>query len=84
MKADPNIVIKYIKASHELLAGVVGERGGVKVGGMYGVLPVGTDLHSPSFQITLRGYFKDVITQLRRGLNGFWVAHPDFVRIGMA
>ena len=41
VKADPNIVIKYIKASHELLAGVVGERGGVKVGGMYGVLPVG-------------------------------------------
>ena len=84
VKADPNIVIKYIKASHELLAGVVGERGGVKVGGMYGVLPVGTDRHSPSFQITLRGYFKDVITQLRRGLNGFWVAHPDFVRIGTA
>jgi len=84
VKADPNIVIKYIKASHELLSGVVGQRGGIKVGGMYGVLPVGTELNSPSFQITLRGYFKDVITQLRRGLNGFWVAHPDFVRIGMA
>ena len=84
VKADPNIVIKYIKASHELLSGVVGKRGGVKVGGMYGVLPVGTDIKSKSFQITLRGYFKDVITQFRRGLNGFWVAHPDFVRIGLA
>jgi len=33
VKADPNIVIKYIKASHELLANVVGSRGGIKVEG---------------------------------------------------
>ncbi len=83
-KSDPQIVIKYIKASHRLLADVVGSRGGIKVGGMYGVLPLTPELLSPSFQVTLKGYFRDVITQFRRGLNGFWVAHPDFVRIGMA
>jgi malate synthase len=30
------------------------------------------------------GYIRDVVTQLKRGLDGFWVAHPDFVRIGIA
>ena len=84
VKADPNIVIKYIKASHDLLATVVGSHGGIKIGGMYGVLPISKDLTSPSFQITLRGYIKDVLTQLKRDLTGFWVAHPDFVRIGLA
>lgn len=84
VKADPDIVIKYIKASHELLADVVGSRGGIKVGGMYGILPSSSELFSESFQITLRGYFRDVLTQLKRNLTGFWVAHPDFVRIGMA
>lgn len=84
VKADPNIVIKYIKASHRLLADVVGPRGGIKVGGMYGILPVGSDIKSDSFQITLKGYFKDVITQMKRDLTGFWVAHPDFVRLGIA
>jgi len=84
VKADPNIVIKYIKASHDLLNEVVGSRGGIKIGGMYGVLPMDTDLWNPSFQITLKGFFKDVVTQLKRNLSGFWVAHPDFVRLGMA
>jgi malate synthase len=84
VKADPNIVIKYIKASHNLLADVVGTRGGIKVGGMYGILPVTTDLKSPSFQVTMKGYIKDVITQFKRDLTGFWVAHPDFVRLGLA
>tara|TARA_B100001971_G_scaffold84647_1_gene78203 strand:+ start:309581 stop:314173 length:4593 start_codon:yes stop_codon:yes gene_type:complete len=84
VKADPDIVIKYIKASHELLANVVGERGGIKIGGMYGILPLTNDLNSDSFQITIRGFFRDVITQLKRDLSGFWVAHPDFIRIGMA
>ncbi|NDD90860.1 hypothetical protein EBZ37_02075 [bacterium] len=84
VKADPDIVIKYIQASHRIVADVVGSRGGIKVGGMYGILPVTTDLKSSSFQITLLGYFKDVITQLKRGLTGFWVAHPDFVRLGLA
>jgi malate synthase len=84
VKVDPNIVIKYIKASHSMLADVVGSRGGIKVGGMYGILPLHGDLSSPSFQVTLKGYFKDVITQLKRDLTGFWVAHPDFVRLGLA
>ena len=84
VKADPNIVIKYIKASHQLLANVIGSRGGIKVGGMYGVLPLENDLWSDSFQMTIFGYIKDVVTQMKRNLDGFWVAHPDFVRIGMA
>jgi allantoicase/malate synthase len=84
VKADPNIVIKYIKASHDLLANVVGSRGGIKIGGMYGILPMDTDLASPSFQVTMKGFIKDVITQLKRNLSGFWVAHPDFVRLGLA
>lgn len=84
VKADPDIVIKYIKASHELLASVVGSRGGVKIGGMYGVLPTDQDLKSDSFQITMKGFIKDVVTQMKRNLSGFWVAHPDFVRIGIA
>tara|TARA_B110001454_G_scaffold218991_1_gene249036 strand:- start:74516 stop:79177 length:4662 start_codon:yes stop_codon:yes gene_type:complete len=84
VKADPNIVIKYIKASHHLLAKVVGGRGGIKVGGMYGILPLDTDPQSPSFQMTLLGFIKDVVTQMKRDLSGFWVAHPDFVRLGLA
>ncbi len=84
VKADPDIVIKYIKASHRLVADVVGSRGGIKVGGMYGILPVTSNLRSPSFQVTLLGYFRDVITQMKRDLTGFWVAHPDFVRLGLA
>lgn len=84
VKADPNIVIKYIKGSHDLLAAVVGSRGGIKVGGMYGILPTTPDLFSDSFQVTIKGYIKDIITQMKRDLTGFWVAHPDFVRIGLA
>ncbi|MBA2403225.1 MAG: serine hydrolase [Bdellovibrionales bacterium] len=84
VKADPNIVIKYIKASHDLLASVVGSRGGIKVGGMYGILPISNDLMGPSFQVTIKGYIRDVITQFKRDLTGFWVAHPDFVRLGLA
>jgi malate synthase len=84
VKADPNIVINYIKGSHDLLANVVGSRGGIKIGGMYGILPIDTDLMSPSFQITMKGFIKDVITQLKRNLSGFWVAHPDFIRLGLA
>jgi malate synthase len=30
------------------------------------------------------GFIKDVLIQLKRGLHGFWVAHPDFVRPGIA
>ncbi len=84
VKADPDIVIKYIKASHNLLSDVVGSRGGIKVGGMYGILPLDTDMFSESFQVTIKGYIKDVVTQMKRNLTGFWVAHPDFVRLGLA
>jgi malate synthase len=82
VKADPEIVIKHIQASHRLVAEVVGSRGGIKVGGMYGILPQAGDARS--LQVTLRGFIRDVVTQLKRGLNGFWVAHPDFVRLGIA
>ena len=84
VKADSNIVINHIKASHDLLAQVVGSRGGIKVGGMYGVLPSDNRIQSDSFQFALRGFFKDVVTQLKRDLSGFWIAHPDFVRLGLA
>ncbi|NDF15645.1 hypothetical protein EB061_10035 [bacterium] len=84
VKADPDIVIKYIKASHDLLAQVVGSRGGIKIGGMYGILPIDNELSSPSFQLTMKGFIRDVITQMKRDLTGFWVAHPDFIRIGIA
>lgn len=84
VKADPDIVIKYIKGSHDLLANVVGPRGGIKVGGMYGILPLDNDRWGDSFQATLKGFFRDVLTQMKRDLTGYWVAHPDFVRIGMA
>jgi len=84
VKADPEIVIKHIKASHELLARVVKPRGGIAIGGMYGVLPGEGRIGSPSFEVAIRGFLRDVVTQLKRGLDGFWVAHPDFVRIGMA
>lgn len=82
VKADPNIIVKYIKASHELLNDVVGPRGGIKVGGMYGVIPNNKSIDS--FQLSMKGYIRDVIIQMKRGLTGFWVAHPDFVRIGIA
>jgi malate synthase len=84
VKADPNIVIKYIKLSHNLLANVVTPRGGIAVGGMYGILPNTPELMTDSFQVTIKGFIKDIIVQLKRGLTGFWVAHPDFVRIGLA
>jgi len=84
VKADPQIVIQYVKASHELLAEVVGSRGGICIGGMYGVLPDDNRLFDPSFQITIKGLIKDVVTQLRRGLTGFWIAHPPFIRYSLA
>jgi malate synthase len=51
---------------------------------MYGILPAAQEISSPSFQMTLKGYIRDVITQFKRDLTGFWVAHPDFVRLGLA
>ena len=82
VKADPNIVIRNIRESHSILVGDLAESGALKIGGMYGVLYQSGDVKS--FSVCMVGYIRDVITQLKRGLDGFWVAHPDFVRIGIA
>jgi malate synthase len=82
VKADPNIVIHHICESHRILARELGDTGAMKLGGMYGVLF--SDDDPRSFGVSMVGFIKDVITQLKRGLDGFWVAHPDFVRIGVA
>lgn len=82
VKADPNIVIHHIRESHAILVDELAESGAMKIGGMYGVLF--SDDEPGSFMVSMVGYIKDVVTQLKRGLDGFWVAHPDFVRIGIA
>ena len=82
VKADPNIVINNIRESHRILVRELGPLGALKLGGMYGVLFEEDD--PASFAVSMVGFIKDVVTQLRRGLDGFWVAHPDFVRIGLA
>ncbi|MFZ5477554.1 MAG: hypothetical protein ACOZNI_12330 [Myxococcota bacterium] len=82
VKADPDIVIRNIKASHELLARALAPSGALRLGGMYGVLF--SDDDPASFRASMAGFVRDVVTQLKRGLDGFWVAHPDFVRVGIA
>lgn len=82
VKADPDIVIRHIKESHVLLSEELRPLGALALGGMYGVLPTPGDPHS--FEVAMAGFIKDVVTQLGRGLDGFWVAHPDFVRLGLA
>jgi malate synthase len=82
VKADPNIVINHIRESHRILVESLAECGGITIGGMYGVLY--EDGNPASYEVSMVGYIKDVVTQLKRGLQGFWVAHPDFVRVGMA
>lgn len=82
VKADPHIVINHIRESHLILVDALSPIGGIKIGGMYGIL---YEQGNPaSFEVSMVGYIKDVITQLRRGLDGFWVAHPNFVRLGIA
>ena len=82
VKADPDIVIRNIRESHAILVRDLGESGALKIGGMYGILYQSGDIES--FAACMVGYIRDVVTQLKRGLDGFWVAHPDFVRIGIA
>lgn len=82
VKADPNIVIKHIRESHKILVESLQPMGAIRIGGMYGVLY--EDGNPDSYQVSMVGYIKDVITQLKRGLTGFWVAHPAFVRPGLA
>ena len=82
VKADPDIVVRHIKASHVRLATEMKAIGGLAIGGMYGVLPLAGD--PASAVVSMAGFIRDVFTQMRRGLDGFWVAHPDFVRTGLA
>ena len=82
VKADPNIVIHHIRESHQILATNLDPIGALKIGGMYGVLY--EEGNGDSFVVSMVGYIKDVITQFKRGLDGFWVAHPNFVRVGIA
>jgi malate synthase len=82
VKADPNIVINHIRESHQILVDALAPIGALKIGGMYGVLY--EDGNPASFEVSMVGYIKDVVTQMKRGLDGFWVAHPSFVRIGIA
>ena len=82
VKADPNIVINHIRESHQILVDRLHPMGAIAIGGMYGVLY--DDDNPASYEVSMVGYVKDVVTQLKRGLDGFWVAHPDFVRPGLA
>lgn len=82
VKADPDIVINHIKESHLILARALEPIGALKLGGMYGVLF--EEGNAASYQVCMVGYIRDVVVQMKRGLDGFWVAHPDFVRLGIA
>ncbi len=82
VKADPNIVIHHIRESHHILVRDLSASGALTIGGMYGVLPA--EGEADSLMVSMVGFIKDVITQLKRGLGGYWVAHPDFVRVGIA
>jgi malate synthase len=82
VKADPDIVIRHIRESHRILVRDLGAMGALKIGGMYGVLF--TDDDPASFSVSMVGFLRDVVMQMKRGLDGYWVAHPDFVRIGIA
>ena len=82
VKADPNIVINHIRESHHLLVDSLSPMGAISIGGMYGTLY--EDNNPDSYEVSMLGYIKDVISQLKRGLQGFWVAHPAFVRPGLA
>ena len=82
VKADPNIVINHIRESHHLLVDALAPIGGIRIGGMYGVLY--EDNNPESYKVSIVGFIKDVVTQLKRGLTGYWVAHPAFVRTGIA
>ncbi|MGJ8725180.1 MAG: hypothetical protein ACSHYB_11530 [Roseibacillus sp.] len=82
VKADPNIVINHIRESHRILVDALAPMDAIRIGGMYGVLY--EEGNAQSYLVSMVGYVRDVATQLKRGLNGFWVAHPAFVRTGLA
>lgn len=76
------IVISSIKTSHELVAGMAENLGAVGLGGMYGVIP--RDGNPESNLVAIIGLVKDVISQLRRGLHGFWIGYVPFIRPAIA
>ncbi|WP_411826703.1 2-oxo-4-hydroxy-4-carboxy-5-ureidoimidazoline decarboxylase [Luteolibacter sp. AS25] len=82
VKADPNIVINHIRESHKILVDALAPIDAIRIGGMYGILY--EEGNADSYEVCMTGYIRDVTTQLKRGLNGFWVAHPAFVRTGLA
>ena len=70
VKADPNIVINHIKESHLILRKSLDTFGAIAIGGMYGTLY--EDGNPKSFEVSIIGYIKDVITQMKkRNLDGF-------------
>ena len=80
VKKDKDIVQKYILTSHRLLAREMHSIGALAIGGMYGFLPTKSEKpeeRNLSYDITMHNYVKDVIAQLHRGLDGFWVAHRN-------
>ena len=84
-KSDPNIVVSNIRQAHLQLSRVVGGRGGIEIGGMFGIIPnENSHWRDPEMQSILFLLARDVLTQLGRGLTGFWVADPAFMRIGVA
>jgi malate synthase len=86
-KSDPSIVVTHVRKGHELLAAVVGKaRGGLAIGGMFGAVPARPfyRLADPALQACLRGLLRDAIAQRARGLRGFWLASPQYVRTGLA
>ena len=72
----------YSWSLHQILAEALDPIGAIKIGGMYGILY--EEGNAASFEICMVGFIKDVFTQMKRGLDGFWVLHPSFVRIGIA
>lgn len=82
VKADPDIVINHIRESHRIMVRDLAPIGALKIGGMYGILPTEGDAASQT--VSMVGFIRDVVTQMKRGLDGYWVAHPDFVRVGIA
>ncbi len=87
VKSDSNIVQNHIRTSHEQLASMMHDIGAIAIGGMFGFLPVKGKSEAEtelSYSVTMKYYVKDVVAQLHRGLDGFWVAHPQFAHLGIA
>ena len=76
------IVVGSLRYSHELVARFGDpEAGGLGVGGMFGMRP---ESSGSSRLVAVGGLIRDVLTQLSRGLKGFWLGDLDFVRPALA